>query len=328
MSRDWRMVVSMAAASSVRTPPAHATFDAAKYVRKRWSPSSIARSASSSDNAAVASERSRLGCLDPHAPMASRSLATDRDFIALSTAAKARHRSKMDSASVTASSSCHGHALVRALATAFSSRGTSPCSRDPGARSRPRRDGSSASASAARAPSISCSAVARLKHLETSVLSFAAPSCVKGGLRSATLAARSMSASSFGTAATSKEPWSWMVTRRSSSSSTASSAASAPVTAARNAARPLAAVPLSPDVFAPNLSMSSMVPRRLPAAAAGVASDSPSVSAPSPVTDSISITSSGSIRSGSSSSMEYPASRDAATPSVYTMLISAPPGGF
>ena len=168
----------------------------------------MARSASSSESSATALERSRLGCFAAHVPTASLSRATDLDFIAESTASSALHRSSVDSASATASSSCHGHALVLALATAFSSLGTSPGSRDPGEMSRPRSEGSKASARTALAPSISWSAVARLKHLDTSVLSFAAPSWVNGGLRSATLAALSMSASSRGTAATSREPWS------------------------------------------------------------------------------------------------------------------------
>ena len=106
----------------------------------------MARSASSSESSATALERSRLGCVAAHVPTASLSRATDLDFIAESTASSALHRSSVDSASATASSSCHGHALVLALATAFSSLGTSPGSRDPGEMSRPRSEGSKASA--------------------------------------------------------------------------------------------------------------------------------------------------------------------------------------
>ena len=87
-------------------------------------------------------------------------------------------------------------------------------------------------ASAARASSISCNAVARLKHLLVSALSFAAPSCVKGGLRSATFAARSISPSKRGTAETSSDVSSASAARKSPSKDTASSAASAASTAA------------------------------------------------------------------------------------------------
>ena len=79
--------------------------------------------------------------------------------------------------------------------------------------------------------------MARLKQRLVSALSFAAPSGVSGGLRSAIFAARSIRRSSRGTAETDSDVSSASAPRKSPSRATASSAASAASTAARRDAR-------------------------------------------------------------------------------------------
>ena len=185
-------------------------------------------------------------------------------------------RSNTFSASTTASASCQGQAAALARAIALSKLGTLVLWSNPvdaldvspvpplllllmSNKSSPLKLGSSAFASAALASSISCNAVAREKHRDVNAFNFAAPSWVSGGFLSAPLAALNISASSFGTALTSKLVSSASAIRRSPSSSAASSAASAAFTASRKMKMLLIVVCVCPtdDAFAPDAKRST-----------------------------------------------------------------------